>query len=172
MSSSALTRTIPHPTTGEAVALTAPASKLADELAGIAKILDDVAAYRRILVEELARRADLKNARTVEVDGVKFEVNAPTTDVYELDDVREELGPLIESGDLDEEVYESLIRRAPAPKPPPPAIDKRRLAALLKSDNEAVVDALKRACRRQTNTRTVKVLARAVDSTATEETAP
>jgi hypothetical protein len=164
-----LVRTIAHPTTGELTTLDAPAPELADELEHLRSIRANLGAFERRIVEELAHRADLQNKRTVEVDGVCYVTNAPTEDAYMLEDVQRELGVLVDAGELDKRIVESLVRYPQPAGPPPPALDRRRLAALLKTDDRKVLAALARARRRRTNTRTVRIIARAVDATATEE---
>jgi hypothetical protein len=161
-----------NPTTGEAIDLHGPAVTIADELELIDQATDALKDYRGVLVRELARRADNKAARKVTVDGLQYEVNAPTEDVYTLEAINRELEPLVSSGDVDAEILESLVRYPPRPPAPAPAVDKRRLNALLASDNRILLSALARARQRRTNTRTVKVLARIVEATAEEDTTP
>lgn len=162
------TPSIVHPATGETLELT--------NLAGtdLAQLLDDASAMYDLLMDfkadviaEVCRRADMTGQRTIELNGVKFEVNAPTEDHYEPEAVRIELGKLVAEGVIDQAMIDALIVQ-PTPKPPAERVDKRRLNAILKTDDRRVLGALALARTRAVNRRTVKVLARPTDTTAEE----
>jgi hypothetical protein len=158
-----------HPATGELVNLTAadPAD-LAIGLEGASDLLDDLYAFRQAIVDELARRADARGRRTVTLGPIDVEVNAPTVDDYSVERLEAELEPLVDAGILDRELVDELIVQPPRPPAPPAKVDKRRVNALLKSDDRRILGALAAARTRRTQKRTAKITRLAVESTATE----
>ena len=161
--------TVLVPVTGELVNLDElKGDELADRLEAADELLQHVFAFRDAVVAEFAQRADRLGARTVELDGVKVEVNAPTEDVYDVDRLRAELAPLVEEGVIAKELLGALIPE-PKPAPPPaPKVDKRRLNALLKSDDRRLLAALAAARTRNPTKRKTRVVERAIPSTARE----
>lgn len=140
----------------------------------LAQLLEDVRTmsamvyeFRDALVAEVCRRADMTGQRTIELHGCKFEVNAPTEDVYEPEHVRAQLEPLVESGVIDQSMIDHLIVR-PEPKPPAERVDKRRLNAILKTDDRELLHALSLARVRVVNRRTAKLIERPTEATAEE----
>lgn len=158
-----------NPATGEALSITdAPVGRLFDELYLIGEHVDRIADYRRALERELVARADRRAVRSVTADGCDYTVNAPTTDDYDLAILKRELGPLIADGTIDREFLDALIVQPPRPPAPAPRVDKRAIARLLKSDDRRLLAAIAAARRRVPNNRTVKLTARAIDTTAEE----
>lgn len=167
------------PVTGTVVALSAPAPDLLAALDELAEVLERAGEYRRALELELVRRVDVETGgtgRTALIDGCKLEVNAPTEDVYSVEDLERELGALADELEAagDEEgatrarrALEAAIKRPP-PKPQDPAVDKRKVNALKASDDRRLLAALAAARRRQSTRRSVKVLGRPVEGTAEE----
>ena len=159
-----------HPATGEVLDLAhldgGDLGAVVDELADLAGRVDDC---KRELVAEVARRADQANARKVDLGGYVFEVNAPTSDAYDVGDVLAELQPFVGAGVITAAVLEDVIRRPP-PKPSPPAVDLRKINTLWKSDNAELLAALARARRRAPTRRTARIVSRPVNATAEEET--
>jgi hypothetical protein len=157
------------PATGEVVEL---AERSPDELATMidqaGDLLDAVHQFRQAVVDEVARRADARGKRTVELDGVTFEVNAPTEDVYDVGLLEAALAPLIADETIAAELVAELVV-TPDPKPQPPRVDRRRVNALLKSDDRRLLAALAKARRRVPTKRTAKVTGRAVEATVVEE---
>lgn len=159
-----------HPVTGELLDLRgSSAVVLADALEELGRHYDALADFKAAIVGEVCRRADKMNARTVELDGVKWEVNAPTADTYNLGELLAALRPFTEGDDptLDPSILDTVVRRPP-PKPPSPEVDKRELGKLWKSDDRELLAALARVRQRGAPKRTAKVLARPVDTTAEE----
>lgn len=147
----------------------APADALADTLEDLDTLRRDATTARDAIVAELARRADQHGRRTLELDGVRLEVNAPTEDRYEVDALRAALEPLVADGTIAEALLDELVV-TPPPKQDPPRVDRRRIAALAKSDNRRLLSAIASARLRVPTKRTVKVLGRAVETTAVEVT--
>lgn len=130
---------IVNPATGEALDLGGSTTDLAAAVAGIGAVramLDD---YRQAVENEIARRMDTANSRTERVGDWKITVNAPTTETYPIDQVREILDGFIEDGTLDPVVRDRVLVTAP-PKPPEQRVAKTELNKLLKHPNEDVAD--------------------------------
>jgi hypothetical protein len=134
---------------------------LADLMENLDDAYLDLAAYKAELVREVARRADKAGARTATIDGVTFEVNAPTEEAYSVDVLREKLKPLVDAGELDASTAEALITR-PKPKVEPERVDKRKLNVLKRSDNRRLLAALAAARTVNPTRRTAKVVQRVV----------
>lgn len=160
---------IVQPITGEAIEL---ADWRADRLAGELEDVDDlryrVNAYRDAIVAELARRADARGARKVRVDGVEYEVNAPTEEAYDPGRLMAALAPLVADGTIDQELVDALVV-TPPPKRPAPRVDRRRVNTLKRSTNRRLLAALAAARVVAPARRTVKIIGRVTDATALED---
>jgi len=160
-----------HPFTGEVLDLVELGAAELDELLGqAADAHHRLGEFETAIRDELAARADELGRRKVELGGVEYEVNAPTEDVYTVENVREELEPLVERGVVPAAVLRELVVYPP-PSRPAARVDRRRVALLLKSTNAELVAALERARRRRNTTRTVKIIRRAI-SGSSEEVSP
>lgn len=130
---------------------------------GVARIVErvdrlvvEVAAFRRTLVETGANILDSLNARKDRVDGYELETNAPTSVSYREDVLRGELIALVASGVIKPAVLDKVFKPQELPtEPPPPKLDKRELNKL--KSNERAAAAIARASVRTNNTRTLKV---------------
>jgi hypothetical protein len=152
--------------TGELVPLAeARANELADVIDRLDREREELAGFRDLIVRELARRADARGSRTVEVDGVTYEVNAPTEERYSPDVLRAELEPLVDAGIVDAALLDELIV-TPPPKPQPTRVDRRRVATLKRSTEPRLLAALARARTIVGTKRTVKVIDRAIEGTS------
>lgn len=160
------TPAVVHPVTGELVDVrTATPAALADALEDYGTMRDRLEDFREAIVAEVARRADARGKRTVELAGVTFEVNAPTEEAYDVGRLRAELEPLVADGTIDEELLDELIV-TPPPKPQPVRVDRRRVAALKRSTEPRLLAAIARARTVVGTRRTAKVVDRAVEGTA------
>jgi len=157
-----------HPTSGEVVSLPDATGDELDRIdTDLARLIVTVGMMRQLVAAEVARRADRLNARTVELDGTTWEVNAPTEDVYTVEAIRRELEPMVKAGRIDQAILDSLIVKPP-PKPQDPRVDKRKVNTLLRTNDGAVLAALAAARQTRNTTRTAKVTRRALDTTAEE----
>lgn len=163
-----------HPTTGQVLnLLELTPVELADllerELPAIRGRLADFADLVRL---ETVRRVDATGDRKADLGGVAFEVNRAVEETYAYADLVAELEPLIQAGKIDRAILATLTRhppRPPQPRQPPPAVDKVKLNSLIKStDNRELLAALAKARRRHYPARTVKIVGRAVESTAVD----
>lgn len=122
-----------NPMTGALFEL-APATpeELADEVDWVKAKVAELADYRQQITDELAKRADRKNARKLKLtDGREVEVNAPTEDEWAVDEVRAALRRLIDAEVLDAEVLDTIVVYPTPSKPPPPRVHKVELKKLL-----------------------------------------
>lgn len=159
---------IVHPATGETVvASELKGSDLAQLLEDSSTLYDMLRQFKASIVTEVARRADMRGERKTELDGIVFEVNAPTEDQYEVEDLRATLQPLVDSSVIDQQLLDALIVM-PTPKPPSPRVDRRRLKSLMASDNRELLAALAQARTRVVNQRTAKIVGKTVEATAEE----
>lgn len=162
---------VAHPITGEVLDLTELApDTLADELERLRDARDRLTYYGQAIAAEVARRADARGRRRVDLGGTTFEVNAPTEDHYSPTDLLIALEPFVEAGVLARALVDELVVTPPPPPPPAPRVDRRRVAVLWRSDNRELLAALARVRRRVPTTRTAKIVQRATPATATEET--
>ena len=140
------------PDTGELIPLDAPSEDLAAAVYRMKTLEDELYRVRGIVNQELTRRMDLDNKRSVEVDGFKLEVAAPGKEWdYELLD--EVLADLVDAGKLSEEGKRSLYK-VPEPKRSLQVRELNKLLASLPDDLAAQV----RACAGESKrTRAVKV---------------
>lgn len=135
-------RTLVHPTTGEVLDLAgATTTELAAGLVELDELLSELGAFRQAAVDEVARRMDRVNTRTERVGEWELETNAPTTETYAVDVLRERLAPLVEAGTIDQELVDRLVT-TPAPKPPEPRVDKRELNKLKRTTDRDVLAAI------------------------------
>lgn len=152
----------------ELVEVTDPASgeviNLRDlEPIGLARTIDrvdrlvvDVAAFRRALVDAGAHMLDRLNARKDRVGEYELETNAPTSVEYREDVLLGELVALVAAGVIEAKVIDKVFKPQELPKePPPPKLDKRELNKL--KSNERAAAAIARASVRTNNRRTLKV---------------
>ncbi len=165
-----LPRATVSPITGEVLELeTARPAQIVDALDAIADLLDRISEHKAELVEELARRADRRGERKTELGGYTVEVNPPTEDHYSVRELREALAPFVEKGTIDQALVYRLIRHPP-PTPKPPAVAKRELDKLWKSDDRELLAALAGVRQRAKTKRTAKIIGRPVNATAEEVT--
>lgn len=157
-----------HPLTGEALDVRSlDGAGLADAIEDVNNLYGILATFKRTIVDEVARRADEVAERKTMIDGVTFEVNAPTTDEYELENLRAVLDPLVAEGKIPQATVDAIIVRQ-EPKAPPPKIDKRKINAFLKGEDRTLLAALAQARTRAVNTRTARIISRPVDVTGEE----
>ena len=152
------TEVIVHPLTGGVLELDAPTDQLAAVLEEHREILSVLAEWRSLVERELVRRMDSANTRKEEVGGYLLEVNAPRTESYSVDAMREALAPLVDEGILDEVVLERVITMSvPKPVAPQERVAKTEVNKLKKHPEEAVRAAIAEACEEIPNNRTLKI---------------
>lgn len=127
------------------------------------RMIGQLVEFKQAVVEELARRADARGSRKVTLAGITYEVNSPTVDDFDMEGLRASITTLIEQGEVEQELLDSLIVRPPQPPRPPERVDKRNAATLMRSDNPLILTALAAARRRVPQKRTYKVIKRAVE---------
>src|SRR5437764_14319864 len=100
--------------TGELLDLSnEPAARLGSVFEEIDTQIDELRSDKRALSDELARRLDIEGRRSIEIDGWRFEVNAPTErqiDVKELQDV---LSALVAEGTISQAKADRVIAWEP-----------------------------------------------------------
>lgn len=143
------------PASGEVVALSAPTLELVDHAERVRELTAELARFRQVLVDEVARRLDASNTRSDVVGEWAVETNAPTSTDYLLDVLRAELEELVEDEVLDRAVLDRVIV-TPDPKPPEPRVDKREVNKLKGHTDRRVAGAIAKASQRVNNTRTLK----------------
>jgi hypothetical protein len=152
-----MTAPVVIPVTGEVLDLsTVTTTDVVDAVERVAGYLDELAAVRQALIDEVARRLDAAGSRSAEVAGVRLETNAPTEEVYDVDRLLEALRPLVAAGVLEETAVRELVVR-PIPKIPAPRVDKRRLNVLRRSANPRLIEALDAARSVIPTRRTLKI---------------
>jgi hypothetical protein len=163
-----------NPATGEAVDLTGSALTLDDALVSLTKLTDALAEYRASIEEELVRRADATGDRTVVIDGLQYKVNEPTEEAYDVGEVSAALRAFMvgEKPIVSRALFDSIIVRPKTPPPPPQQVAKRKMNTLKKSGDPALRAALSECTRIVKKKRTVKIIGRPVEATATEIVAP
>jgi hypothetical protein len=112
--------------------------------------------FRQRIVDEMARRLDVENARKTVFDDLEVETNAPTAEEYLMDRLRDELQLLVDDGVLSEGVLARVFVKPP-PKPQPERIDKRELNKLKKHDDRRVTAALGVSRNVVSTKRTIKI---------------
>lgn len=163
---STTTDIIPHPITGEALELTEMGGdQLAGHLAEISGLYDGLRAYKAAIVAEIARRADATGSRKISLQGVTFEVNAPTEDQWEPDTLAECLRPLVESGHISADMIDNLIVTKTTTST---RVDRRRIKAVQATDDRKLLAAINDARVRVVNTRTAKIIETTPTTTAEE----
>lgn len=105
---------IPH--TGEAIDLAnASAATLAQAVQTIDETERDLKAAKRSIADEVAARLDVFGKRSMESDGWRLEVNAPTEREWDLDELRATLAELVEEGTITDEKAKACVRWEPKP---------------------------------------------------------
>lgn len=109
--------TVIVPTTGEVVDLeTAAAELLAEAFDAIAEREQDLRSQKRELVDEIVKRLDLDGRRSLRVhERLKFEANAPTEKVWNVDELRATLAELVEEGTISDRKAKACIKFDPKP---------------------------------------------------------
>lgn len=83
------------PGTGEVVALDGPMQAFAAAWDQLAELEADLRSTKREIADEIARRLDHEGRRSTELDGVRFEVNAPTEKTWDLKELQATLAELV-----------------------------------------------------------------------------
>lgn len=128
---------IVNPATGEALDLAGTTTDLCAAVAGIGEVRQMLDDYRQAVEDEIARRMDAANSRKDRVGDWEISVNAPTTETYPTDVLRDVVAQLVADGILDAVVLDRVIVR-PEPKPPEPRVDRREINKLRKHPNPEV----------------------------------
>ena len=151
---------IVHPLSGGVLKEDDPTDVLCQALMDHRDILDALAGWKLTVERELIRRLDAANTRKEQIGNYQLETNAPRSESYTVEGVREALQPLVDSGQLDAVVLERVIT-TPTPKPPPtptPRIAKVEVNKLKKHPEQAVRDAIDAACEELDNARSLKIV--------------
>lgn len=148
-----------NPATAEVIDLANASERdLGVELAGVSRLVEALNAYCRDLAEEVARRADRRNERKVKVPGLGvLEVNAPTSESYDVGGLLAAFRPLVDAGVVDRELVDNLIDRK-APVTPAPSVRKVEVNKLKRHADPRVLAALAEARTISPNRRTAKVI--------------
>lgn len=147
---------IVNPATGEALDLTGPTNDLAAAVVGLGEVRQMLDDYRHAVEAEIARRMDAANTRKERIGEWEISVNAPTTESYPTDLVREQLAYLIEKHGLDPVVMDRVIV-TPDPKPAEAKVDRREINKLLKHPDPEVGERIGRASVTAPARRNVKI---------------
>lgn len=141
---------IPHPTTGEAIAIvaTTPSDVLADVRDRLVEQVAVANGWKRSIDAELTRRLDYEGTRSAEVDGAagrfKLTGKAPTKTVWDGDEAHRALRRLVRAGLISKERAAACVERVVTYKP-----RHGELAKLLKHADDRVRDAVA-ACASET----------------------
>jgi hypothetical protein len=138
------------PVTGELVPLDAESDILAEAAWRMRELETELARVRRQVGEELVRRMDMENLRSVEVAGYVISVDAPGGVDWDAKQLDETLGQLVEGG----VITEGARRRVVPLKPSVSQRELKKLLATLDSPDLELVEACSEASRK---TRRVKV---------------
>jgi uncharacterized protein YdhG (YjbR/CyaY superfamily) len=105
------------PGTGELVDIASAASEaLAEIFDAIADAEQQLRTQKRELIDEIAKRLDHDGRRSLRVsDSLKFEVNAPTEKVWDLDELRATLAELVAEKTITERKSGACIKWEPKP---------------------------------------------------------
>jgi hypothetical protein len=101
------------PVTGEALALDGPLQTFAAAWDSLLEVEQEIRTAKREISDEIARRLDHEGKRTLHVEGVKFEVNAPEERQWNLAELQLTLAELITEGTISAEKAERCIRWKP-----------------------------------------------------------
>lgn len=157
MSSTTSKAIIIHPVSGEVLELeTATTTDVAEALARLGDLYNDLAAFKTRLVDEIAGRMDKANARTETVGNYKIEVNAPRTEAYPVPTMRQALQELVDAGALEASVLDRVIT-TPEPKEPEPRVELREVNKLKRHGDPRVQAAIARVRDVQPARRTAKI---------------
>lgn len=124
------------PGTGEVIDLKATTTTgLADGFELIRGLELELSDAKRAVVNEVARRLDLENSRTVDLFAGEvhytLKTNAPSVEEYPLDRLREVLEVAVANELISADVVDRIIT-TPEPVEPAPRVDKRELNKLIK----------------------------------------
>lgn len=145
------------PVTGEVINLDeATTTDLCEARQRLSDITADAGRVTGYIADELARRLDSANKRKATVGEYELETNAPTSDEYLLDVLRDELNGLVEAGVIEPQVVGEVIA-VPPPAEPRPRVMVRELNKLKNHPDPRVAAAIVKARVRKQNRRTVKI---------------
>lgn len=151
------TELIVLPGTGEALELTAATDRLAGAVVELDELVTRIEDAKAVIKAELAKRLDKGNERKAAIGDFELSVNAPTTELYDVEVLKRELKALVDDDVLEERVIGLVLPLPPAPPPPARELDKRELNKLKKHPDRRVLTAIAKARTVQTNRRTVGV---------------
>lgn len=97
------------PATGEVVNLSAPTDILAEAAAQMRELETELARVRAVVNDELTRRLDHENLRSVEIGDWAISVDAPGGVDWDTDALMEELTRLVELDVISEDAMERVV---------------------------------------------------------------
>jgi hypothetical protein len=103
------------PGTGEVLALDAPLQRFVGAWEQLVALDADLRSAKREISDEIARRLDHEGKRTLHLDDVTFEVNAPTEKVWDLKELQGTLRELVAERTISEKKAERCIKWEPKP---------------------------------------------------------
>jgi hypothetical protein len=103
------------PGTGEVVALDGPLEAFVGAWEQLVSLDADLKSVKREISDEIARRLDHEGKRTLHLNDVTFEVNAPTEKAWDLKELQGTLAELIAESTISPAKAERCIKWEPKP---------------------------------------------------------
>jgi hypothetical protein len=103
------------PASGEVLDLNGPMETFVSAWEQLAELEADLKATKRAISDEIAERLDHEGRRSIEVDGVRFEVSAPTVKLWDVPLLQENLSELVDEGVISDEKAGRCIKWEPSP---------------------------------------------------------
>jgi hypothetical protein len=108
-----MTQLVTIPVTGEVVDLNGSLESFVDGWNQLEDLTSQIRSVKRELTDEIARRLDHEGRRSVEIDGVRFEITAPTEKEWNMPELGGTLAELVAEGTISQDKANACIKWEP-----------------------------------------------------------